>query len=105
MPAAVLQPAPVRTNSRGALRTNSSRVDSVPGPDMALDYMLRGPMTSSPNDLWQTTSNRLWKTLTPEEKSLAAAEMVKDPTPLIKASVIAVVADARKMRPVAAKKL
>jgi hypothetical protein len=62
-------------------------------------------MTSSPSDLWQTTSNRLWKTLTAEEKSLAAAEMVKDPTPLIRASVIAVVADARKMRPIAAKKL
>ena len=63
-------------------------------------------MTSSPStDLWQTTSNRLWKALTPEEKNLAAAELVKDPTPLIKASVIAVVADARKMRPIAARKL
>ena len=63
-------------------------------------------MTSAPtNDLWQTTSNRLWKTLTPEEKNLAAAELVKDPTPLIKASVIAVVADARKMRAIAARKL
>ena len=63
-------------------------------------------MTSaSPQDLWQTTSNRLWKTLSPEEKSLAAAELVKDPTPLIKASVIAVVAEARKMRAIAAKKL
>lgn len=62
--------------------------------------------TSSPsNDLWQTTSNRLWKTLSPEEKNLAAAEMVKDPTPLIRASVTAVVADARKMRPIAARKL
>ena len=63
-------------------------------------------MTSAPaNDLWQTTSNRLWKTLTPEEKNLAAVELVKDPTPLIKASIIAVVADARKMRPIAARKL
>lgn len=61
--------------------------------------------TSASNDLWQTTSNRLWKTLSPEEKNLAAAEMVKDPTPLIRASVIAVVADARKMRPIAARKL
>jgi hypothetical protein len=63
-------------------------------------------MTSaSSNDLWQTTSNRLWKTLSPEDKNLAAAELVKDPTPLIKSSVIAVVADARKMRPIAARKL
>lgn len=64
-------------------------------------------MTTSPAtpDLWQTTSNRLWKSLTPEEKSLAAAELVKDPTPVIRASVIAVVADARKMRPIAARKL
>jgi hypothetical protein len=61
--------------------------------------------SSAPNDLWQATSNRLWKTLSPEEKNLAAAEMVKDPTPLIRASVIAVVADARKMRPIAARKL
>jgi len=62
--------------------------------------------TSAPaNDLWQTTSNRLWKTLSPDEKSLAAAELVKDPTPLIRASVIAVVAEARKMRPIAARKL
>lgn len=36
---------------------------------------------------------------------MAAAEMVKDPTPLIRASVTAVVADARKMRPIAARKL
>lgn len=62
--------------------------------------------TSAPqNDLWQTTSNKLWKTLTPEEKNMAAAEMVKDPTPLIRASVTAVVSDARKMRPIAARKL
>ena len=57
------------------------------------------------NDLWQTTSNRLWKTLSPEEKSLAAAELAKDDSTLIRASVIAVVADARKMRAVAARKL
>jgi len=62
-------------------------------------------MTTAANDLWQTTSNRLWKILTPEEKSLAASELVKDPTPLIKASVIAVVSDARKMRVIAARKL
>lgn len=64
-------------------------------------------MTTSPAtpDLWQTTSNRLWKTLSPEDKSLAAAELVKDPTPVIRASVIAVVADARKMRAIAARKL
>ncbi len=62
-------------------------------------------MTTTPNDPWQTTSNRLWKTLSPEEKNLAAAEMVKDPTPLIRASVTAVVADARKMRAIAARKL
>jgi hypothetical protein len=62
--------------------------------------------TAAPsNDLWQTTSNRLWKTLSPDEKSMAATELVKDPTPLIKASVTAVVADARKMRPIAARKL
>ena len=61
--------------------------------------------SSPPIDLWQTTSNRLWKTLSPDEKNLAAAEMVKDPTPLIRASVVAVVADARKMRPIAARKL
>ncbi len=60
---------------------------------------------SSPEDLWQSTSNRLWKTLSPEEKNLAAAEMVKDPSPLIRASVIAVVADARKMRAIAVRKL
>jgi hypothetical protein len=57
------------------------------------------------NDLWQTTCNRLWKTLSPEEKMLAAAELVKDPSPMVRGSVIAVVADARKMRPVAARKL
>jgi hypothetical protein len=57
------------------------------------------------DDLWQTTSNRLWKTLTPEERNLAAAEMVKDPTPLIRASVTAVVAETRKMRAIAARKL
>jgi hypothetical protein len=64
-------------------------------------------MTTTPDahDSWQTTSNRLWKTLPPEEKSLAAAELVKDPSPMIRASVTAVVADARKMRPVAARKL
>lgn len=63
-------------------------------------------MTSAPsNELWQTTSNRLWKALSPEDRNLAAAELVKDPTPLIKASVIAVVADARKMRAIAARKL
>jgi len=63
-------------------------------------------MTPAPsNDLWQTTSNRLWKALSPEEKQMAAAELVKDPTPLIKASVIAVVAEARKMRAIAARKL
>ena len=63
-------------------------------------------MTSAPaHDLWQTTSNRLWKALSIEEKNLAAAELVKDPTPLIRASVIAVVAEARKMRPIAARKL
>jgi hypothetical protein len=61
--------------------------------------------TADSNDLWQTTSNRLWKALSSEEKNLAAAELVKDPTPLIKASVIAVVADARKMRAIAARKL
>lgn len=63
-------------------------------------------MTSAPsNDLWQTTSNRLWKTLSPEDRNLAAAELVKDPTPIIKASVVAVVAEARKMRPIAARRL
>jgi hypothetical protein len=64
-------------------------------------------MTTSPasNDLWQTTSSRLWKTLSPEEKTMAATEMVKDQSALIRASVIAVVADARKMRAVAARKL
>jgi hypothetical protein len=62
--------------------------------------------TSAPSDdLWQTTSNRLWKTLSPEEKSLAAAELVKDTSALTRASVTAVVADARKMRPIAARKL
>lgn len=60
---------------------------------------------ASSNDLWQSTSNRLWKTLSPEEKNLAAAELVKDPSPLIRGSVIAVVSDARKMRPIAARKL
>ncbi|MBK5256930.1 MAG: hypothetical protein JJE39_12930 [Vicinamibacteria bacterium] len=60
---------------------------------------------SSSNDLWQSTSNRLWKTLSPEERNLAATELVKDPTPLIRASVIAVVAEARKMRAVAVRKL
>lgn len=64
-------------------------------------------MTTPPpaNDLWQTTSNRLWKALSPEEKLMAATELVKDPTPLIRASVTAVVADARKMRAIAARKL
>lgn len=64
-------------------------------------------MTTPPptHDLWQTTSNRLWKTLSPEEKSMAAAELVKDQSALIRASVTAVVADARKMRPIAARKL
>ncbi len=61
--------------------------------------------SASPNDLWQTTSNRLWKTLSPEDKNLAAAELVKDQSPLIRGSVTAVVADARKMRPIAARKL
>jgi hypothetical protein len=61
--------------------------------------------TADSNNLWQTTSNRLWKALSPEDKNLAAAELVKDPTPLIRASVIAVVADARKMRAIAARKL
>lgn len=61
--------------------------------------------TSSSDDLWQTTSNRLWKTLTSEDKQLAATELVKDQSPLIRANVIAVVADARKMRAIAAKKL
>ncbi len=60
---------------------------------------------ASANELWQTTSNRLWKTLSPEEKSLAAFELVKDTSPLTRASVAAVVAEARKMRPVAARKL
>ncbi len=68
--------------------------------------MLRAMTTAAPpNDLWQTTCNRLWKTLSPEEKTMAATELVKDPSPLIRGSVIAVVADARKMRPVAARKL
>jgi len=62
-------------------------------------------MTNADHDQWQTTSNRLWKTLSAEEKSLAASELVKDTSPVIRASVIAVVADARKMRAVAAKKL
>ena len=57
------------------------------------------------NDHWQTTSARLWRTLTPEERSTAAAELVKDQSALVRASVIAVVAEARKMRPVAARKL
>ncbi len=57
------------------------------------------------NPLWQTTSNRLWKTLSPEEKTLAADELVKDQSPMIRASVTAVVADVRKMRPVAVRKL
>lgn len=62
--------------------------------------------TSAPsNDSWQPTANRLWKTLSPEEKSLAAAELVKDTSPVIRASVVAVVAEARKMRAVAARKL
>jgi hypothetical protein len=60
---------------------------------------------ASGNDVWQTTSNRLWKTLSQEEKSMAAAELVKDPTPLIRASVVAVVSEARKMRAIAARKL
>jgi hypothetical protein len=63
-------------------------------------------MTSAPaHDLWHTTSNRLWKSLSVEEKNLAAAELVKDPTPLVRASVVAVVAEARKMRTIAARKL
>lgn len=62
--------------------------------------------TSAPSsDLWQSTSSRLWKTLSAEDKSAAAAELVKDTSPLIRASVTAVVAEARKMRPVAARKL
>lgn len=61
--------------------------------------------TSLSNDHWQTTSNRLWKTLSPEERSMAAAELVKDQSALIRASVTAVVAEARKMRPIAARKL
>lgn len=61
--------------------------------------------TADRSDSWQTTSSRLWKTLSAEEKSLAAAELVKDLTPVVRASVIAVVAEARKMRPVAARKL
>lgn len=56
-------------------------------------------------DLWQTTSSRLWRTLTPEERAMAATELVKDRSALVRASVIAVVADARKMRAVAARKL
>lgn len=68
--------------------------------------MLEGMSTpQETQDLWQTSSNRIWKGLTPEEKNEAAAELVKDPSPVIRASVIAVVADARKMRPVAARKL
>jgi hypothetical protein len=118
MPAAVLQPAPVRTKSRGTLRTKASSAVTEPPPgENALpavcfnpaipgNYML-GSMTSQtpPNDLWQSTSNRLWKTLSSEEKSLAAAELVKDNSPLIRASVTSVVADARKMRPIVARKL
>lgn len=63
-------------------------------------------MTTSPaNDLWQNTSNKLWKSLSSEDKNLAAAELVKDESPLIRASVTSVVAEARKMRPIAARKL
>ena len=57
------------------------------------------------NDLWQTTSARLWKTLSAEEKSLAATELVKDESPMTRAGITAVVSDARKMRPIAVKKL
>lgn len=62
-------------------------------------------ITQPRSDLWQTTSNRLWKALSAEEKTLAAAELVKDQTPVVRASVIAVVAEARKMRAVAARQL
>lgn len=61
--------------------------------------------SDSPQDLWQPTSNKLWKSLTPEDKQAAAAELVKDKSPLIHASVIAVVAEARKMRAIAVRKL
>ena len=62
-------------------------------------------MTTAAQDNWHTTSSRLWKQLTPEEKLLAATELAKDTAPVIRASVIGVVAEARKMRTVAARKL
>ena len=98
----MLHPAPVRTNRRGALLTNAPSDTSGLTEET---ICFEGMTSASADDLWQTTSNRLWKTLSAEEKQLAAAELVKDPTPLIKASVVAVVAEARKMRPIAARKL
>lgn len=54
---------------------------------------------------WHTTSTRLWKALSPQDRADAAHGVVDDQTPLVRHTIAAVIAQARNMRPQSALKL
>jgi hypothetical protein len=60
---------------------------------------------TAPVPPWPSTSAKIWRALSADERHLAAAEVVKDPSDLVRATAVAVIAQARNMRAQTARRL